>query len=311
LDDFGRLRYALESAMSVWAKSEGVNPARQVETLEALVVDLKRRIEVLEDEKVALEKETVRRGIKLNCTNIALARAKIAFDETARRREEMVLDASHDLRTPLTSIKGAAQNLLDGIAGDLTEDQREYVDIVRQHAERLIGIVNGLMEALRITLAPIELETERVDLGRLADEVARGLMPLAVERGIALTVQAPALLAVADEARLRQVLENLVGNALKFGRRGDRVTVAVHGDSERAEISVRDTGPGLTPEELTRVFDRFYRGRSGTAGSGVGLAISREIMRAHGGELSVVSERGKGSEFLATLPLSPVELTPS
>lgn len=273
--------------------------------------ELRRRVEALEHEKLALEKELVQRGIKLNCANIALARAKIAFDEASRRREQMILDVSHDLRTPLTSIKGAAQNLRDGIAGPLTPAQGEYVDIVHQHAERLIEVVNGLVEVLRSSLAPIELEAERADLGRLGAEVVRGLMPLAVERGIHLEARETSVLAVVDPARIRQVLENLVGNALKFCRRGDRVVVAVERQDEEAHLAVRDTGPGLGPEEISRVFDRFYRGRSGAPGSGVGLAISREIVRAHGGELVVTSAPGQGCAFVARLPLASAALTPA
>ena len=274
----------------------------EVETLERQLDALQRKLSELEGERDGLEKEVVRRGVKLNCANIALARAKIAFDQAAERREAMVLDVSHDLRTPLTSIKGAAQNLLDGIAGPMGAGQREYVDIIREHAERLIGSVNWLVEAIRATAAPIELEARPMDLAQLVASVVRGLVPLAEESGIRLHMETEPARAAVDQDRLRKVLENLIGNALKFTPSGGEVCVRTYQQDDRAWVCVRDTGPGLSAEEAERVFDRFYRGRTTVEGSGVGLAISREIVRAHGGELTVTSGPESGCLFQAWLP---------
>jgi signal transduction histidine kinase len=266
---------------------------------------LRDKIRSLEAHIEGLEKEMVQRGIKLNCANIALARAKIAFDQSAERREAMVLEVSHDLRTPLTSIKGAAQNLLDGVAGPLTADQREYLDIVRDHAERLIGSVNWLVDAIRATASPIELVAKPVDLSALASAVVHGLGPLAAEAQLDVRVEGEASHASLDEVRFRKVIENLVGNALKFTPAGGTVIVRTFERDGRAWLCVRDTGPGLSPEQAERVFDRFYRGHSSAEGSGVGLAICREIVRAHGGDLTVTSGQEQGSEFQAWVPLDP------
>lgn len=256
----------------------------------------------LEEERLALEREVVRRGVKLSCANIALARAKIAFDQAAQRREELVADVSHDLRTPLTSIKGAAQNLLDGIAGPLTTEQREYVEIVRAHAERLITIANGLVEAMRASAVPIELAAEPIDVGALAAEVARSLGPLAAARGVALETSCEPIEVVADGAKIRQVLENLIGNALKYTERGGTVRVEAAADGRGARVEVRDTGCGIPADQWERIFDRFWKGSSERAGAGLGLAIARDVVRQHGGDLVVDSRAGAGSTFTMTLP---------
>src|SRR5688572_4189297 len=129
-----------------------------------------------------LEGQVAARTESLRDANIALARANLELEELARRRERMVLEVSHDLRTPLTSVKGAAENLLDGIVGKLDESQREYVEIVRDHAERLIGAINKLLDTARQPEPTVDLELAPVDVGSLARDVARSLQPIAEER---------------------------------------------------------------------------------------------------------------------------------
>jgi two-component system, OmpR family, phosphate regulon sensor histidine kinase PhoR len=287
----------------------GRSPPEPTASLEAQVEDLTRRLEQARAELRAadarsgeLENETVQRGVKLSCARIALTRAKIAFDETTRMREQMVQDVAHDLRTPLTSIKGAAQNLLDGVAGPLETDAREYVDIVREHSDRLIGAVDWLLEAMRATAEPLDVHTNEVDLGELCASVVHGLGPLAQERGLALTLDRVDALALVDGDKIRQVLENLVGNALKFTERGGSVHVAVEADARDVRIRVRDTGIGMTADEVGRIFERYYRRHKTSGSNGLGLVISREVVRLHGGEICVSSEPGRGSEFTVRLP---------
>jgi signal transduction histidine kinase len=265
--------------------------------LETLATQLRE----LDDRNLELEQLAAQRGVKLSCANIALSRAKIAFEQAAQRREEMVQDVAHDLRTPLTSIKGASQNLLDDMAGPLSESAREYVEIVRDQAEHLIGIVNWLVDAIRVSLDPVELNTTPVDIDQLAKRVVRGLRPIANEQSIELTVETESSGALVDPDKLLLVLENLVGNALKFTESG--------GKDQTVEISVADTGIGLSPSELEHVFDRYYRSSHPRGGSGLGLSISRELVRLHGGDIGVTSEQGKGSTFVVTLPSDCRELT--
>ena len=262
---------------------------------------LAKELRELDARNLELEQLAAQRGVKLSCANIALSRAKIAFEQAAHRREEMVQDVAHDLRTPLTSIKGATQNLLDDMAGPLSESAREYVEIVGDQAERLIGIVNWLVDAIRVSLDPVELKTTPVEIDQLARRVVRGLGPIADEQEIALVVETESAGALVDPDKLQLVLENLVGNALKFTESGGTVSVSVR--------PVADTGIGLAPDEAEHVFDRYYRSSHPRGGSGLGLSISRELVRLHGGDVSVTSEKGKGSTFVVTLLSDCSDLT--
>ena len=278
---------------------------------EPSVAELERRVAELDARNLDLERLAAARGVKLSCANIALSRAKIAFDEAAARREAMVQEVSHDLRTPLTSIKGAAQNLLDGIAGPLDDGAREYVEMMRDQAERLIGVVSWLVDAMSVSAEPMELSATEIDLSVLAADVVKSLSPIARERGIALEVRASEpVVAFADQRRLREVVENLLGNALKFTSAGGTVAVCVGNDVDSVCIRVVDTGIGMSPEEANRVFDRYYYRRNDPRGGrGLGLAISREIVRVHGGDITVKSRAGEGSELIVVLPKQRTPVT--
>lgn len=295
----------------------GSAPPEPTTSLEAQVEHLTRELErakterrALEEHRQELENEAVQRGIKLSCARVALARAKIAFDEATRHREQLVQDVAHDLRTPLTSIKGASQNLLDGVAGPLGTDAREYVEIVREHSDRLIGAVDWLLEAMRAAAQPLQLDVSEVDLGELCASVVHGLTPIARERGIELTLDRIDAPTTADADKIRQVLENLLGNALKFTERGGSVHVRVESTRDDIHIHVCDTGIGMSAQELERIFERYYRRYHTSGHSGLGLVISREVVRLHGGEIAVKSEPGRGSEFSVRLPRDGGVLAP-
>jgi len=283
-------------------------------TAETEVDALRRQLREANERIVELENETVRRGVKLSCSRIALSRAKIAFDETTRQRQEMAQDVAHDLRTPLASIKGAAQNMLDGVAGPLGADAREYVEIVRDHADRLISAVNWLLEAMRATSKPIEIEPSEIDLHELCASVVHGLRPIALERGLTLARDGEPAPAKGDGEKIRQVLENLIGNGLKFTERGGTVSVRTDVDADSVRIYVRDSGVGISSEDQGRIFERYYRRDRftvrGDGSSGLGLVISRDVVRMHGGEICVRSTIGDGSEFTVRLPRDAGELGP-
>jgi signal transduction histidine kinase len=277
--------------------------------LQTKLTQLIKQLQELDARNLELEQMAAQRGVKLSCANIALSRAKIAFEQAAQRREEMVQDVAHDLRTPLTSIKGASQNLLDDMAGPLSESAEEYVEIIRDQAEHLIGIVNWLVDAIRVSLDPVELNTTPIEVDQLAARVVRGLKPIAQEQEVTLSIDTEPSGALVDPSKLLLVLENLVGNALKFTESGGKVSVTVSAPGDTVEIAVTDTGVGLDPDEIERVFDRYYRSSHPRGGSGLGLSISRELVRLHGGDITVTSEKGKGSTFLVTLPSDCRELT--
>jgi signal transduction histidine kinase len=260
----------------------------------------------LEAAKRDLERQVAERTAKLRDANRSLAVANLELAESARRKEAAMLEVSHDLRTPLTSIKGAAQNLLDGIAGRLVPDQREYLEIVRDHADRLIGAVSALLESARAeaVTSPVTFVTETADVGALAADVVRSLQPIAKERAVELGAETRGVAASVDTGKLRQVIENLVGNALKFTDAGGRVSVHVDGDDDAVTLSVRDTGVGIDEPEMKHLFDRFRRAPGGRPGTGLGLAITRDLVRLHGGDISVSSRPGEGTIFEVLLPRS-------
>ncbi len=251
-----------------------------------------------------LERQVAERTAELRARNVELARANLELMQRAEQRSRLVVDLSHELRTPLTSIKGSAQNLIDGIAGKLNADQLEYMEIIRDQSNRLIDEARTIIEAARGDEVRVELRLAEIDLMDLIADVRRRLEPSAIERGLALALVSgePRLPARVDEAKVRTVVENLVSNAIKFTDPGGEITIDVRATESEARIEVRDTGVGIAPDELPKMFQRFVRGSTDRPGTGVGLSVSRELARLHGGEIHASSEPGKGSEFVVSLP---------
>lgn len=256
----------------------------------------------LREHNVRLERAVVEATRELREANRALATSNLELLETDRMRESFVANVTHDLRTPLTAIKGAAENLLDGIAGVLSADQREYVEIVREHATRLTGTVNELLQDARLQGGHVELQPEPLDARAVVEEVASGLQPIARERRVHLEVRGIEARVAADREKLRRAVENLISNAVKFTDDGGQVTVEVIPDRDAVEVAVRDTGHGIPADELPKLFERFYRGSARKPGTGLGLSIARNLVRLHGGDITVQSEVGRGSEFRVRLP---------
>jgi signal transduction histidine kinase len=252
-----------------------------------------------------LEREVEARTAKLSEANAALAAANLELEELAKEREKMVLDVSHDLRTPMTSVKGAAQNLLDGIAGPLSTSQHEYVEIIHDHAQRLVGAVSQMLDRASRGASQVELAVVSLDLGDLSRQVARGLEPVAGEKGVTVVLDARPTRCTADPEKMRKVIENLLGNAIKFSERGGQVRVRIESTGRDVRLVVSDQGVGMTELELEHVFDRFYRAGSERPGTGLGLAIVRDLVRLHRGEITVKSQPGSGSEFAVSLPQVP------
>ncbi|HSD09926.1 MAG TPA: HAMP domain-containing sensor histidine kinase, partial [Candidatus Binatia bacterium] len=222
----------------------------------------------------------------------------------------------HELRTPLTSIMGAADNLLDGIAGPLDERPRAYLSRIKENSDRLLRLINELLDLARIEAGKEEIRATRFRLDTLIQEMLDTLKPLAAERGVALSAtSAPQLVIRADRDKISRVLLNLMQNGIKFTPSGGRVQVAASDEGTCVKLAVSDSGNGIPPGELERIFDKFHqvqrpRGR-GEPGSGLGLPISRQLIEMHGGRLTVESSQGKGSTFTVVLPTSEEALRPS
>jgi two-component system phosphate regulon sensor histidine kinase PhoR len=223
-----------------------------------------------------------------------------------RTREEFVANVSHELRTPLSLIKGYIETLLDG-ARNNPEVAERFLKIIERNTNRLDLLIQDLLTISALESGRMKLTLQPVDLHALAEKVLADLHARAENRSVTLVNELPALPTRADANRLDQVFANLVDNAIKYGRAGGKVTVSGRKlDDDRLEIFVRDDGPGIPPDALDRVFERFYRvdkARSrDQGGTGLGLSIVKHIVQAHGGEVRVESEPGKGAAFFFTLP---------
>lgn len=226
---------------------------------------------------------------------------------------DFVADVSHELRSPLTSIKGFAQAMVDGTAKD-KEAQLKAATVIEDESKRMMRLVEELLEFSRLESGQIKMVKESVDLKDLLQQCHEIFLMRAKEKNIKLRTEIKPLPPVTgDIDRLEQVFNNLLDNALKHTPSGGKVgIVARQPNPNFVEIAVTDTGPGIPAEQLRHVFERFYRadtsaGKAGTGtGTGLGLAIARQIARAHGGDINIKSKLGKGTEFLVRLPANPV-----
>jgi signal transduction histidine kinase/CheY-like chemotaxis protein len=221
-----------------------------------------------------------------------------------RAKSEFVATASHELRSPLTSIKGFVE-LLERSPENMSARQREFVDIILKSTDRLVDLVNDLLDVARIEADHVEINRRPIDVGEAVKEVVELMGPRFAEKHQQLGVYvAPNLpLALADPARVRQIVANLVTNAHLYTQADGRIHIGVEPDRAWVQIVVEDSGVGMTLEEASRVFDRFYRGRKGsTPGTGLGLSIVKSLVELHQGQVGVESAPGRGSTFRVRLP---------
>jgi signal transduction histidine kinase len=234
--------------------------------------------------------------------------AQVKASQQAQR--DFVANVSHDLKTPLTAISGWSQALLDG-AADAPDERQRAAETIYNEAGRMERMVNELLDLARIESGQLQLKMRPVDLSQIVADVHHGQLPRARAKDIELTLDAADSLAVVgDPDRLTQIFTNLADNALAYTPAGGRVHLATRVANGAVEGIVTDSGPGIPTNELPRVFERFYRleksrarGENGR-GSGLGLAIVYELVTAHGGQISVSSEVGRGSAFIVRLPAS-------
>lgn len=230
------------------------------------------------------------------------------LQRTEAVRRDFVANVSHELRTPVAVLKALVETLQDGALDD-PEVAPEFIARMHVEVDRLAQLIEELLELSRIESGQVALRLRSADLGAVVTQAAERLRPQAERQGVALQVVAPSgLPAVAiDPDRIQQVVLNLVHNAVKFTPPGGQVTVATAGDADALTVTVADTGAGIPPEALPRLFERFYktdRARSG-GGTGLGLAIVKHLVQVHGGEVAAASPgEGRGATFSFTIPLS-------
>ena len=235
-------------------------------------------------------------------------RALIPIQQAFQRQQEFVADASHELRTPLTVLRSAT-DLMNAHRDEPLERNGELFDDVRAEIARMERLAQDLLTLARSDASGVELMTAPVEMADVAAEVVRRTTPLAQAEGLRLTLDADSHPATvdADPDRLQQVLLILIDNAIKHTPRGGRVDVRVRRHGQAAQVEVADTGTGIAPEHLPRIFDRFYRADKARArergGTGLGLAIAKMLVDAHGGELQLTSTVGVGTQVVVSLPL--------
>ncbi len=221
-------------------------------------------------------------------------------------RRELIGNISHEFRTPLSGIKAMVETLRDGAVDDKAT-AGDFLARIDSEVDRLTQLVAELTELSRIETGKTELEKEAVNLNQLVVEVIAQLSPQAERQKLAISQDFAADLpsVPADKDRVRQVIANLVHNAIKFTRPGGRITITTRTLEESVVVDIADTGIGIPKEDLARVFERFYKGDKARAGegSGMGLAIAKHVVEAHGGSIRVRSEEDKGSTFSFSLPL--------
>ena len=237
---------------------------------------------------------------------VAVVRDVSDLRRAERLRRELTANVSHELRTPLTSIKGFAETLLGGAMADEAACRR-FLTIIDSEATRLMKLVDDLMDLSRLESRAVSMEPSVLRLDELVTEALSRMRPQAEERRILLRAATmDPVVAVADRDRILQVITNLLDNAIKFTPDGGTVEAQLGDTPLEAVVSVVDTGRGIPADDLTRIFDRFYRverSRSrGAGGTGLGLAIARHIVEAHGGRIAVTSRINAGSTFTFTLP---------
>lgn len=222
-------------------------------------------------------------------------------------RREFVANVSHELRTPLSMIKGYLETLLDGALNDESVAEK-FLKTIDRHADRLTFLIEDLLTISRLESGQVSMNLQKVALVEVVGKIEEDLRDRAKQRGVKISSDIdPSLSVEADPARLQQVLFNLADNAIKYGAQEGRVEIIASRNTSTGftEVSVRDDGPGIPPDAIEHLFERFYRvdkARSrDQGGTGLGLAIVKHIVQAHGGEVWVTSDSGKGSQFHFTL----------
>ncbi|MCX7748040.1 MAG: HAMP domain-containing histidine kinase [Clostridia bacterium] len=230
---------------------------------------------------------------------------KKQISDTEKMRKEFIASVSHDLRTPLTSIKGFVQGMMDGIVKP--QDTGKVLNIIKEETLRLIKLTGEILELAKIQSGSIKLHKERIGVLEIINDVSESLNMLVQEKGLQLSVECSDKIAVnVDKDRFKQILVNILSNAIKYNKENGKVYMAVTDKDGFITFSIKDTGIGIPSEELPFIFERFYRvdksRQSSKGGAGLGLNIVKSLVELHGGRIQAKSSLGLGTEFLFTIP---------
>lgn len=286
--------------------------------LDALASSLTEMVSTIKEYHFCMEEKIKSAVSDLEDTNMRLMEANKKLLDIDKRKSDFVAKVSHELRTPLTSIKGAmdyiSARLLSVTAGgsnnNITyeikklDDLLAFFNIIKNNSERLIRMVNDILDLERIEQGNAEMHFTEIDMAAVIDETVKGISASSAERDIGIRVEAETGAVVrADEDRIKQVVINLISNAIGYSPVNSDIQIKVLSKDGSAIVIVKDNGPGIPKEEQERIFDRFYTIGS-KKGTGLGLAISKGIIEAHGGIIGIVSDSHSGSSFYFKLPLA-------
>jgi two-component system sensor histidine kinase/response regulator len=287
--------------LTVAAMKAGAQDYVMKDKLARLVVSVERELREARD-------RAEWRAAQRDAEQALLAQRQAEAASTAK--SHFLATMSHELRTPLNAILGFSELLAEGIGGDLTTKQAEYISYVLAGGKHLLKLVTEVLDLAKVEAGKLELSVEPTLFAEVANDVGHSVQPLARERGVALRIDvAPALPPVlAEPLRLKQILLNLLSNAIKFTPRDGQVCLQASVRGGELEFAVRDTGSGIAKEDVPRLFRAFeqiaatHEGRR--EGTGLGLALCKRLIELHGGSIAVDSELGAGSTFTVRLPLA-------
>ncbi|MBN2329076.1 MAG: HAMP domain-containing histidine kinase [Candidatus Omnitrophica bacterium] len=255
-----------------------------------------------------LEKRVEERTAELQEANQKLQIANDRLSELDKMKSAFVSQASHDLRTPLTAIKGSLDNLALGIAGELTEKQTRVLERARTSVNRLTSLINDVLDLSRIESGRTVLEKSNVSMRLIVEQAIQENKPAAEQRRIALNADdmPEEFIVFVDGGKMERIVGELIGNAIKYTPEGGDVSVRLFQENNQVVCCVKDSGIGMTEEDCQRIWERFYRSNASkhfAKGSGLGLSIAKELIDLHGGSIEAQSEEGKGTTLTLRLPL--------
>jgi len=242
---------------------------------------------------------------ELEAFSQAVLKAKEEVERASKFKDQFLSTMSHELRTPLNAVLGFSDLLKEERYGPLNDRQRRYLEHIHRGGKHLLNLINDILDLSRIEAGRLQLVIETVRVNSMLAEAVDTMRPIADKKSQALTHRASGDLNVrADATRFKQVLINLIGNAIKFTPENGKIDLEAHQFGDFVRVEVRDSGPGIPAEEQTRIFEAFYRMRNSekAEGTGLGLAITQRLVELHGGQLGLESERGAGTCFHFTLP---------
>ncbi len=262
----------------------------------------------LETDEGLLITSVIRDVTERRRTDQALRLLNKELEAASRHKTEFLANLSHELRTPLNAILGASELMADGLFGPLNEKQLEYSHDIHQGGTHLLGLINDILDLAKIEAGRLDLHLSQFDLRSVMESSAAIVRERAARKSLELNVTPPPeeIIVEADQRKVKQIVYNLLTNAVKFTPEGGRVAFTAHRNGKEIIFAVEDTGPGVAQELRERVFEEFFQAPDSREGTGLGLALCRRLVELHGGRIWLETEGGQGSRFLFTIPITRI-----